>query len=339
MDSRILGALSAALALFAAGCASISIDEPKDQSTTARLPQQVLVTQQGFVDYGDPFLDSFNLSSYNGQHWQYVPQSTLYYVPPGTHMLTVSAKDRKWHTNISRASSFTVSSCPLCYSCPVGSAVHPVTGQCCDNGMCDRSVFGNFGPPFYGTMKCQQSVFPSATNPIYWNEFDCISTQVDVVRGSAAGGQQMIALSFMPTQGGALRHVRAPIGLQSGANSLLVWITADASNAPGQVLESLTLNTVRQQPQGTSARPPVEAPDHIFFSGNTQLTAGTRYWLVLGPGAAGTNILWNLSLDDFSIPAATTYLVNRTNSSVAGPWTRKTPNLADQRPAFEVDVR
>jgi hypothetical protein len=336
MDSRIRGAAWAALALFAAGCASISIDEPKDKSTTARLPQQILVTQKGSVDYGDPFLDSLNLSSYNGQHWQYVPQSTLYYVPPGTHMLTVNAKDGKWHTDITKASSFTVSACPLCYSCFVGT-VHPVTGQCCDNGVCDRPVFGNFGPPFYGTVKCQQEVFPSA-NPILWKEFDCISTQFDRVRGLTAGGQQMIAVSFTPSQGGALRHVKAPIGLRSGTNSLLVWITGDANNRPGPVLESLMLINIRTQPVATSARPPVEAPDHIYFNGNTQLTAGTRYWLVLGPGAANTDIAWNLALDDFSIPNATTYLVT-TSSSVAGPWTRKTPNLADQRPAFEVEVR
>ena len=337
MRLRIRDVFWLAAVLLVAGCASISIDQPRHQSVVARLPQPIVVTEKGFASFGDPFLDSFNLSRYNGQNWQYVPQSTLYYVSPGTHTLSVSARDTKWGTNISQSSTFTVSACPLCYSCPVGE-VHPMTGQCCDNGTCDKWAFGNFGPSFYGTAKCQQMVFPSTT-PRYWNEFDCISSAFDLVRGSAAGARQMIAVSFTPTYSGALRHVQAPIGLRSGTNSLLVWVTADANNAPGQVLESLTITTVRPQPVATTAYPPVEAPAHLFFNGNTQLTAGTRYWLVLGPGAANTDIAWNLALDDFSLPATTSYLVNTTNTSVAGPWSRKTPNLADQRPAFEVDVR
>jgi hypothetical protein len=338
MHLRIRDVFWPVAVLLVAGCASISIDEPPVTGlVAARPPIAVKVTPKGFVDFGDPLLDNFNLSRYNGQNFQYVPQSTLYYVTPGTHTLGVPAKDGKWHTDISQARTFSVTACPLCYSCPVGN-VHPVTGQCCDNGMCDKSVFGNFGPGFYNSMNCQKMTFPS-TNPRYWNEFDCISTAFDLVRGAAAGARQMLAVSFTPVYSGALRHVQAPIGLRSGTNSLLVWVTADANNAPGQVLESLTMNTVRAQPVLTSSVPAVDAPAHIFFNGTTQLTAGTRYWLVLGPGAANTDIAWNLSLDDFSIPATTNYLVNTTNSSVAGPWTRKTPNLADLRPAFEVDVR
>jgi hypothetical protein len=66
--------------------------------------------------------------------------------------------------------------------------------------------------------------------------------------------------------------------------------------------------------------------------------AGTLYWLVLGPGAADTVIAWNSALDDVSIPAATTFLLNTTNTGVAGPWAMKN-NQVNRRPAFEVDVR
>lgn len=333
MRFRIREVLSSALALLAAGCASISIDEPANGSVKARPPVAVKVTPKGFVDFGDPLLDNFNLSRYNGQNWQYVPQSTLYYVPQGPHTLSVPANDGKWHTNISQSSTFTVTACPLCYSCPVGN-VHPVTGQCCDNGMCDKTAFGNFGPNFYSNVECQKMTFPSV-NPRYWYEFDCISSSFEVVRGGAT--PQMLAVSFTPVYSGALRHVQAPVGLRSGTNSLRVWITADANNAPGTVLETLTV-AIRPQPIQTGAQPPVEAPEHLFFSGTTQLTAGTRYWLVLGPGAANTDIAWNFALDDVSIPAATTYLLNRTNTNVAGPWAPKS-NLGERRPAFEVDVR
>lgn len=46
----------------------------------------------------------------------------------------------------------------------------------------------------------------------------------------------------------------------------------------------------------------------------------------------------NLSLDDVSTPGMTTYLLNTTNSSVAGPWAPKS-NLQELRPAFEIDIR
>jgi hypothetical protein len=148
----------------------------------------------------------------------------------------------------------------------------------------------------------------------------------------------MIAVSFTPNQNGALRHIQVPIGLLSGTNSLQVWISADANNAPGQVLETLTVNSIRTQPQATGSVPPVDAPAHIFFSGNAQLTAGVKYWLVLGPGAADTVIAWNLTLEDLSSPVPPTFLLNTSNSSVSGPWRLKS-NLAEVRPAFEVDVR
>src|SRR6185295_4297801 len=47
---------------------------------------------------------------------------------------------------------------------------------------------------------------------------------------------------------------------------------------------------------------------------------------------------WNSALDDVSIPAATTFLLNTTNTGVAGPWAMKN-NQVNRRPAFEVDVR
>jgi len=333
-NMRIRNVFCPIVVLLLAGCASISIDKPEDQSVTARLPQHIMVTQSGFVDFGDPMLDNFNLSRYNGQNWQYVPQSTIYYASPGMHTLAVPARDGKWHTDISKGSTFTVSQCPLCYSCPVGN-VHPMTGQCCDNGMCDIPVFGNFGPSFYGNVECQKMIFPS-TSPKYWDEFDCISTAIDFVRGGT--NPQVLAVSFTPAYSGTLRHVQAPIGLISGTNSLQVWITANANNSPGQVLENKTFNTVRPQPPATTAFPPVDAPAHLFFGGTTQLMAGTLYWLVLGPGAADTVIAWNSALDDVSIPAATTFLLNTTNTGVAGPWAMKN-NQVNRRPAFEVDVR
>jgi hypothetical protein len=81
----------------------------------------------------------------------------------------------------------------------------------------------------------------------------------------------------------------------------------------------------------------VTAPVHVFSTAHTPLTAGTKYWLVIAPGASDTVAQWNLCLDDFSIPNTTTLLVT-SSSNVNGPWTMKSA-LAELRPAFEIDVR
>lgn len=319
------------LTTLLASCASISIDQPKDKSVGVTMPQNIVVTENGNAVLGTPYLDNFDLSHYNGQNWQYVPQSTLRFVSPGQHTLFVSARDNYWGTNISQSSGFSVASCPLCYSCPVGT-VHPITGQCCNNGACDAWTAGNFGLPSLNSVKCQQFTFPGSTKT--WQDFDCIGTNYAQISGAATSSQQMLAVSFTPQQAGRLQHIQAPVGWLSGTNSLLVWVTADSNNFPGAVIESLTVNGVRTQPTPTT----VDAPAHIFSSTHPQLAAATRYWLVMGPGAADTKIAWNLSLDDMSIPAATTYLLNTTTSNVGGPWAPKS-NLQELRPAFEIEVQ
>ena len=331
--STLRAVLCSVLVTIIAGCASISIDQPKDGSVV-KMPQPIMVTESGNVSLGDPLFDNFNLSRYNGQNWQYVPQSTLRYASPGAaHTLFVSARDGKSGANISQSSTFTVSACPLCYTCPAGSVVHPITGQCCDGGMCDSLAFANFGPSVFANQECQQFTFPGSTKQ--WLDLDCISTNLEQIRGTALT-PQMLAVRFTPTESKALRHVQVPIGWQSGVNSLQVWVTADSANAPGQSLETVTVNNIRTQPTPTT----VDAPAHIFFAGTTPLTAGTPYWLVLGPGGADTVINWNTSLllNDSSIPANTTYLLNTTSTSLAGPWNPKGITVI-RRPAFEVDVR
>ncbi len=321
------------LSILLASCASISIDQPKDKSVGVAMPQDIVVTEKGNAVLGTPYLDNFDLSHYNGQNWQYVPRSTLRFVSPGQHTLSVPARDNYWGTNISQSSSFSVASCPLCYSCQTGT-VHPITGQCCNNGTCDAWTAGNFGPRFFNSLNCPKFTFPGSSKT--WQDFDCIGTNYAQVGGAATTSRQMLAVSFTPLQAGQLKHIQAPVGWLSGTNSLLVWVTADSNNSPGGVIESLTVTNVRTQPTPTT----VDAPAHIFSNTRPQLAAGTRYWLVMGPGAADTRIAWNLTvdLDDVSTPGVTTYLLNTTNSNVSGPWAPKS-NLQELRPAFEIDVQ
>ena len=331
MRSHIGRSIAIAFALFVSGC-SITIQKPANGSTVA-MPQDILVTEQGSICYEDVYLDNFNMSRVNGSHWQFVPTGKLWYVDPGQHTLSVGARDCKFSTNVSQSSNFTVSKCPLCYACPVGQ-VHPALGQCCDGGNCDSYVFSNFGPNFYTDQYCFKETAPGSGQWYY--ELDCIAPNASPIRGGTA--PMMHAVSFSATRTGALAQIQVPIGWVSGTNGVQLWITDDAAGRPGTtVLETIAKSNLRPQPQPNS----VDAPVHIFSATHPTLTAGNKYWLVIGPQAADTVVYWNhgLLLLDASIPANITYVVNTTNTNPSGPWGLPPGAGAQLRPAFEIDVR
>jgi hypothetical protein len=315
------------------GCSQMTIDNPKTGATNVVMPLDVQITKSGNVSMGDALLDTFNMTQVNGGNYQVVP-GKLYYVPVGQHTLFVGARNTKTNQNLSETVGFTVSSCPLCYTCPTGQALHPSFGQCCDNGRCDEYAFGNFSVPYYSQPKCNEQTAPTV-NPKYWYEFDCIRSDGEQIRGGTPGPARMVAVRFTASRSGQLAHIRVPIGRTSGTASARVWITADANNSPGAQLELINVASVRQQPPIAT----VNAPEHIFSVLRPALTAGTTYWLVIGPGAADSQLLWNhtMLLADSSIPNTTTLLLTNTNN-LTGPWAAKS-NLAELRPAFQIDVR
>ena len=311
-------------ALVGVGCSSIDITSPANGSTVA-MPAPINVTTSGNVSFGTVTLDGAVMS----QATQVVPQSILNFVPPGTHTLAVGATDSKIHTSLSKSSSFTVSTCPLCYTgCPASTTLHPVTGQCCTSTMCDQSAFTNFGIYLVSNPKCQAQSFPGGPT---LDTLDCISTGKLEIKGANLG-TFLAAVSFSPNAAGALSQIQVPLESAAGTSTVTMWVTADASNAPGAVLETIPVTGVR--PLGTTS---VNAPIHVFSVAHPALTAGTRYWLVIGPGAADTGVMWNLALDDVSTPGNTTLLSSATNSP-AGPWAALGPTQ-QVRPAFEIDVR
>lgn len=324
---RNLLALASMIVLTA--CSSIAIVKPKDGAINVRMPQPIEITEQGYVSFGDLSLDGFNMSRYNASSYQYFPRSTFNYVPLGQHRFIVSATDFKFNQNISEVSTFTVSDCPLCYSCPVGT-VHPIEGQCCENGICDVRAFTNFGPLLFTNQKCKEPLFPGSN--IYYNDLDCIRPSGVTIRGTGVMNPQMFAVSFS-TGAGALAQIQVPIGWTSGQNGVALSIASDNNGNPGTILETMNVNNIRTQPLPG----PVNSPVHIFSAQRPSLALGT-YWLIISPVAADTVVQWNFSVDDFSIPNTTTLLVNDSTSNVSGPW-RRVSNLVEPRPAFEVDIR
>ena len=115
-------------------------------------------------------------------------------------------------------------------------------------------------------------------------------------RCSACAATQMVAVSFSPVQGGALKQIHVPIGHRTGSNQFRAWITSDNGGGPGTVLEAFSLPNIRTQAF------PTQSSMHIFSAARPNLAGGTTYWLVIGPGGQDTVGSWNYSLDD--APAA-----------------------------------
>jgi len=329
MTHRILMSMSIGIANLLVGCATVKIDNPGNGATGVKMPQDVRITTQGPVTLSGVFLDNENISQFNNSNWQFTPRFWLTYVPIGSHTLFFPAENSKTHQNIGESSSFVVSACPLCYTCPTGK-VHPITGQCCDNNICDTWAAGNSGVTRFNSPKCQEALFPGASE--YYYERGCISSQTETIHGAAGGPPEVAAVRFVANQTGGLTHIRVPIGVTSGQGNVRVWLTADAGGSPGAPIETIMVQNIRSQTL------PITSPMSVFSTAHPVLTAGTVYWLVIGPSSSTTSVDWNVSLDDFSIPNTPTFLVNRSTSDLTGPWVKKS-TLAEPVPAYEIAVR
>ena len=337
MTRHISESMIIMLGTLLVGCATFSIDNPQNGAAGVTVPLDVRSTANGPVTVGDVYLDNENLSRFNNSKWQFTPRFWLTYTPLGSHALYIAAENDKTHQNLGQTAGFTVSACPLCYSCPTGSRVHPITGQCCSNNICDVFLAGNSGVNRFNSTECQKALAPGSSE--YYYERGCISSQTWVVRGATANlaaplnGPEMSAVRFVVNQTGALTQIRVPIGVQSGPGNVRVWITPDAGGRPGTApLETIVVQNIRSQIL------PITSPISIFSVARPILTAGTTYWLVIGPGNPATVVHWNVSLDDFSIPNTTTYMVNRTTSDLTGPWVMQN-NLTVLVPAYEISIR
>jgi hypothetical protein len=94
--------------------------------------------------------------------------------------------------------------------------------------------------------------------------------------------------------------------LDTGSNTLDVWLMSDVAGKPGAIIESFHL-TGAMQPFG-SINPPVVATSVL----HPALTPDTRYWVVLS-APTGTRVIWNGNVD----PYLTVPMASRMNG---GPW-------------------
>ena len=332
--------VSIALAAVLSGCASVKIDVPVNGSTNVTLPEEVVVSTQGPASLGRVFLNNQDLSTFNNQNWQWTPRFYVSYAAPGRHSVFVEARNIKTNENLGQTTTFDVTACPLCYSCPVGN-VHPITGQCCMGNVCDVFAAGNSGVTRINfavpglQLKCANAVAPGSNEFLY--ERGCILSNLVELRGVGVASPETAAVRFVASQTGTVTHIRIPVDIQSGPPMLRVFLATDAPAAdgmgqPGTALAAVDLNTVRARSL------PTRNPVNIFLSNGPMITAGTAYWLVVAPSSGTTIGGWNRSIDDVSISNTTTFKVNRTTNTLAGPWVAKS-NLVENVPAYEIAVR
>jgi hypothetical protein len=144
------------------------------------------------------------------------------------------------------------------------------------------------------------------------------------------------AVSFTPSVSLRLSDIAIPFGLFPGPNLFDVWVTADNNGSPGTVLEKFIVTGF---PNGLTTQPP---PITVISSAiHPPLTAGTQFWLVIGPGVATSFGAWSLSLSDPATP--TNYLVSPTTTVGVMPlqglsqWVPATTDMQTIRVAFQID--
>jgi hypothetical protein len=336
MGSTLKMCAGLVVAVLVGGCTSLKIDLPANGSSVS-MPQEIKVTESVGLDGGTQgqnklLADGKELEHFTNVTYSVPSGSTLCCLDPGAHSVSVSG-----HTSsrtVTDASSFNVSACPGCYSCPTGGFVHPVFGFCCDNGSCDIAASSNFGPwRFPAPASCPASV--KANDCLNQNANGICGRDGAGCAGIPAMGTQMLAVSFTPGQSGALKQIHVPIGWRNGSNAFQAWITTDVAGKPGAALETFPLPNIRMQAF------PTRSSMHIFSTTHPNLAAGTTYWLVIGPTAADAVGSWNYSLDDAPSAGSSNFLVNATPDAsgvprLAGPWA---PASSPLRTAFEIDIR
>jgi hypothetical protein len=131
------------------------------------------------------------------------------------------------------------------------------------------------------------------------------------VSGSGYIGTSFIAANeFQVTTSGSVTEIDIAVGLVVGPDSFYVNIDADNSGKPGSVLASFTNLTSNGNNFGTCC-----TLTSITGISGLNLTAGTNYWLVVGPSSttAQTWEAWNFSNsatgnDDYSTDGGQTWV-------------------------------
>ena len=138
---------------------------------------------------------------------------------------------------------------------------------------------------------------------IIYSTFDPGDTY-DVTSGWAIGDTQVWvqALQFTPTESGMVQTIEIAAFRLAGGTAVNVSLTTDAGDQPGPVLETLRLCCF-------GGTPSIQLANSVL---HPKLSAGTKYWLMVSPVAAGDYFGWNRILGP-------PYALNAQQHN-GGPW-------------------
>jgi len=132
-----------------------------------------------------------------------------------------------------------------------------------------------------------------ANSTIIFNNFgpgDSYIEDLGLGVGDVTIGEQDFASAFVPSSSGFLTRIWLAVGLSWGTNALDVFLMEDDGGQPGNnVLEFFNFLDA-MGPFGV-ANPPLSSK----ANGNTFLTAGDQYWLVLSMTDPSAHAAWNLN--------------------------------------------
>jgi hypothetical protein len=171
------------------------------------------------------------------------------------------------------------------------------------------------------------SAAPARADSVVYSNFSStggFNTGEGYVVGSAGNVDQVIANAFTPTADYTFADAILALGVQSGLNTVSVFLESDSGGVPGAIIDTLFQ---------TQPIPPSSSPAQIEFTCAScpELQAGVQYWLVAEEPSSFTVILWNwTSPKDVS---NNNFVFNETGSST-GPWTFDNGAV---RSAFEID--
>lgn len=108
-------------------------------------------------------------------------------------------------------------------------------------------------------------------------------------------------------------------------NQVEVSLATNLNNAPGSIIESITLNNA------VTSQASVVTANSVLLP---LLSGGTDYWLIVSAPTGPTNIGWNsTNIGDFQVPSN---MLENDSGSLTGPW--NPVNLTNvERGAFQIN--
>ncbi|MGH9378166.1 MAG: PEP-CTERM sorting domain-containing protein [Terriglobia bacterium] len=154
---------------------------------------------------------------------------------------------------------------------------------------------------------------------------------------------EILAVQFTPASNYLFSQAQLALALQSGTNTVDIFLETDSSGLPGSILSSFQVDNALTSTPGVIQ---FGASALLTGSASPELMAGMPYWLVANPPAADTVALWSVnSLSPLDVSTNPGDVAGGCNLGPSNFAINPAPGKASSwlaasscpRPAFEID--